>query len=76
MSTLKAVIDQTIGRVRAYRDRRIRLTVSDTIRVLNLPVMSFTEWKCRVTGWTAIGIYKWALLRDGRLFEALRDETK
>lgn len=36
-------------------------------------VISFTEWGCRVTGWTAIGIYKWAVLPDGRLLEALRE---
>jgi predicted type IV restriction endonuclease len=36
-------------------------------------VMSFNEWGCRVTGWTSIQIYKWALLPDGRLLEALRE---
>jgi len=36
-------------------------------------VISFTDWGCRVTGWTAIGIYKWAVLPDGRLLEALRE---
>ena len=35
-------------------------------------VMRFSEWGCRVTGWSAIGIYKWAVLPDGRLLEALR----
>lgn len=29
-----------------------------------------------MTGWTAIGIYKWAVLPDGRWLEALRDETE
>jgi hypothetical protein len=28
-----------------------------------------------MTGWTAIGIYKWAALPDGRPLEALREET-
>jgi len=37
--------------------------------------MSFTDWGCRVTGWTAIGIYKWAMLPDGRLLEALREAS-
>ena len=38
--------------------------------------MSFTDWGCRVTGWTAIGIYKWAVLPDGRLLEALREASR
>lgn len=38
-------------------------------------VMSFNDWGCAVTGWTAIQIYKWAVLPDGRLLEALREET-
>lgn len=37
--------------------------------------MSFNEWGCRATGWTAIQIYKWAVLPDGRLLEALREGT-
>lgn len=37
--------------------------------------MSFNEWGCRATGWTAIQIYKWAVLPDGRLLEALRKGT-
>lgn len=36
--------------------------------------MSFNEWGCLATGWTAIQIYKWAVLPDGRLLEALRGE--
>jgi len=35
-------------------------------------VMSFNAWGCVATGWTAIQIYKWAVLPDGRLLEALR----
>jgi predicted type IV restriction endonuclease len=35
--------------------------------------MSFNEWGCRATGWSAIQIYKWAVLPDGRLLEALRE---
>lgn len=38
-------------------------------------VMSFNEWGCRATGWTSIQIYKWAVLPDGRLLEALREGT-
>lgn len=34
--------------------------------------MTFNDWGCRATGWTAIQIYKWAMLPDGRLLEALR----
>jgi predicted type IV restriction endonuclease len=36
-------------------------------------VMSFNEWGCKATGWTAIQIYKWAVMPDGRLLEALRE---
>jgi hypothetical protein len=36
-------------------------------------VISFNDWGCRATGWTAIQIYKWAVLPDGRLLEALRE---
>lgn len=35
-------------------------------------VISFNDWGCRATGWTAIQIYKWAVLPDGRLLEVLR----
>ena len=35
-------------------------------------LISFNDWGCRVTGWSAIQIYKWAVLPDGRLLEALR----
>jgi predicted type IV restriction endonuclease len=37
-------------------------------------VMSFNAWGCAATGWSAIQIYKWAVLPDGRLLEALREE--
>lgn len=36
--------------------------------------MSFNEWGCAATGWTAIQIYLWALMPDGRLLEALREQ--
>jgi predicted type IV restriction endonuclease len=36
-------------------------------------VISFNDWGCRATGWSAIQIYKWAVLPDGRLLEALRE---
>lgn len=39
-------------------------------------VISFNDWGCRATGWTAIQIYKWAVLPDGRLLEALREERE
>jgi hypothetical protein len=35
-------------------------------------LMSYNDWGCRVTGWTAIRIYEWAELPDGRLLSALR----
>lgn len=44
MSTLGSVIDQARGRVRDYRDRRVRLTESDTIRVLILPLLEALGW--------------------------------
>lgn len=36
-------------------------------------VISFNDWGCRATGWSAIQIYKWAVLPDGRLLETLRE---
>jgi predicted type IV restriction endonuclease len=39
-------------------------------------VISFNDWGCRATGWSAIQIYKWAVLPDGRLLEALRGVTE
>lgn len=39
-------------------------------------VMSFNAWGCAATGWMAIQIYKWAMLPDGRLLEALRTTTE
>ena len=39
-------------------------------------VISFNDWGCRATGWRAIQIYKWAVLPDGRLLEALREVTE
>lgn len=39
-------------------------------------VISFNDWGCRATGWTAIQIYKWAVLPDGRLLEVLREERE
>ena len=38
-------------------------------------VMSFNTWGCAATGWTAIQIYKWAVLLDGRLLEVLRKNS-
>lgn len=38
-------------------------------------VISFNDWGCRATGWSAIQIYKWAVLPDGRLLEALRNQN-
>lgn len=36
--------------------------------------MSFNDWGCRATGWTAIQIYEWALLEDGRKLAELRSQ--
>jgi predicted type IV restriction endonuclease len=44
MTALNSVIGQARGRVRDYRDRRVRLTESDTIRVLILPVLEALGW--------------------------------
>lgn len=38
-------------------------------------VISFNAWGCAATGWSAIQIYKWAVLPDGRLLEVLREDT-
>ena len=35
--------------------------------------MSFNDWGCKATGWTAVQTYKRAVLSDGRLLEALRE---
>jgi hypothetical protein len=35
--------------------------------------MTFNEWGQRVTGWSAIQIYAWACLPDGRTLAELRD---
>lgn len=37
-------------------------------------VMSFNAWGCQVTGWPSIRIYTSAVLPDGRLLEALREQ--
>ena len=39
-------------------------------------LISYNEWGCQATGWSAIQIYKWAVLPDGRLLEALREGTE
>jgi predicted type IV restriction endonuclease len=44
MSALSNVISKSADRVRDYRDRRVRLTESDTIRVLILPVLEALGW--------------------------------
>jgi len=44
MSTLSDVISKATDRVRDYHDRRVRLTESDTIRVLILPVLEALSW--------------------------------
>jgi hypothetical protein len=36
--------------------------------------MTFNEWGQRVTGWSAIQIYAWACLPDGRTLAQLRDQ--
>ena len=66
MIVLDEIITRALVRVREYRDRRGRLTESDTIRVLVPPVKE-------VLGWTAIQIYKLAMLPDERLHEAFRE---
>lgn len=43
-SQLETVLDAARMRVRTYRDRRVRLTESDTIRVLILPVLEALGW--------------------------------
>lgn len=65
----------TVGTTLTIKDRPDSVAkVVDGKRVeFRGEVISFTEWGCRVTGWTAIGIYKWAVLPDGRLLEALRE---
>jgi len=64
-----------VGTCLSIKDRSDSMaTVVDGRRVeFRGDVMSFNEWGCRVTGWTSIQIYKWALLPDGRLLEALRE---
>lgn len=37
--------------------------------------MTYNAWGCQVTGWSAIQIYKSAVLPDGRLLEALREHS-
>jgi hypothetical protein len=36
--------------------------------------LTFNEWGQRATGWSAIQIYAWALLPDGRSLGDLRDQ--
>ena len=43
-SHLDSVLRSTGDRIRSYRDRRVRLTESDTIRVLILPVLEALGW--------------------------------
>lgn len=64
-----------VGTVLTIKDRPdSAATVVDGKRVeFRGEVISFNDWGCRATGWTAIQIYKWAVLPDGRLLEALRE---
>ena len=58
MSALSDVISKSSDRIQDY---------------IQGELISFNDWGCRATGWTAIKIYKWAVLPDGRLLEALRE---
>jgi predicted type IV restriction endonuclease len=64
-----------VGTVLTIKDRAdSAATVVDGKRVeFRGEVISFNEWGCKATGWSAIQIYKWAVLPDGRLLEALRE---
>lgn len=64
-----------VGTILTIKDRPdSAATVVDGKRVeFRGELMSFNEWGCKATGWTAIQIYKWAVLPDGRLLEALRE---
>ena len=64
-----------VGTVLTIKDRAdSAATVVDGRRVeFRGEVMSYKAWGCAATGWTAIQIYKWAVLPDGRLLEALRE---
>lgn len=66
-----------VGTVLTIKDRPdSAATVVDGKRVeFRGEVISFNDWGCRATGWTAIQIYKWAVLPDGRLLEALRNQS-
>lgn len=44
VTVLADVISKSADRVRDYRDRRVRMTKSDTIRVLILPVLEALGW--------------------------------
>jgi predicted type IV restriction endonuclease len=67
-----------VGTILTIRDRPdSAATVVDGKRVeFRGELMSFNEWGCKATGWTAIQIYKWAVLPDGRLLEALREVSQ
>lgn len=64
-----------VGTVLTIKDRAdSAATVVDGKRVeFRGEVMSYNAWGCAATGWSAIQIYKWAVLPDGRLLEALRE---
>jgi hypothetical protein len=64
-----------VGTILTIKDRPdSAATVVDGKRVeFRGELMSFNDWGCKATGWTAIQIYKWAVLPDGRLLEALRE---
>lgn len=66
-----------VGTVLTIKDRPdSAATVVDGKRVeFRGEVMSYNAWGCAATGWSAIQSYRWAVLPDGRLLEALREGT-
>lgn len=66
-----------IGTTLTIRDRPDSMATVVDGKTVNFrgQIMSFNEWGCRTTGWSAIQIYKLAVLPDGRLLETLREAT-
>jgi hypothetical protein len=64
-----------VGTVLTIKDRPDTSVVDGKRVEFRGEVISFNEWGCWATGWTAIQIYKWAVLPDGRLLEALRTSS-